>query len=221
MSEIAAKPAEVPEGTGARERILEAACDLIAEDGIDEVRIARVAMRAGASTALVHHYFSTREELLEEALVHSFEMAGDERFNRDPLDSATATEGLKLAIEQCLPLPGSQERDWVLWAELWLRGVRDPGLRPVAARLYGRYRLWIVSVISAGIESGEFNRDTDVEEVADIAMALLDGTGIRALIRDPAMDVGRARAVVWDALVTELGIDASRLAGRPARGTSA
>ena len=63
-----------------RDRILEAACELIAEDGIDEVRIARVAMRAGASTALVHHYFSTREELLEQALIHSFEAAGDDRF---------------------------------------------------------------------------------------------------------------------------------------------
>ncbi len=37
----------------ARDRILEAACAAIAEDGIDDVRIARVAMRAGASTALV------------------------------------------------------------------------------------------------------------------------------------------------------------------------
>ena len=68
------------ERESARERILEAACDLIAAEGIDDVRIARVAMRAGASTALVHHYFSTREELLEQALLHSFEQAGDERF---------------------------------------------------------------------------------------------------------------------------------------------
>ena len=34
---------------------------------VDEVRIARVANRARASTSLVHHYFSTREELLAQA----------------------------------------------------------------------------------------------------------------------------------------------------------
>ena len=112
----------------ARERILEAACDLIAADGIDEVRIARVATRAGASTALVHHYFSTREELLEQALLHSFEQAGDERFGEAPAEAKTATERLAQAIEWCLPLPGSQERDWVLWVELWLRAVRDLSL---------------------------------------------------------------------------------------------
>ncbi len=91
--------------TDARERILEAACDLIASDGIDDVRIARVATRARASTALVHHYFSTREELLAEALVHSFETAGSERFAAAPAGE-DATRGLARAIDACLPLPG-------------------------------------------------------------------------------------------------------------------
>src|SRR6188508_3243506 len=126
-----------------RERILEAACDLIATDGIDEVRIARVATRAGASSALVHHYFSTREELLEQALIHSFDQAGDERFQRPVGAEETATEALARGLAECLPFPGSQEREWVLWVELWLRAVREPGLRPVAARLYGRYREWV------------------------------------------------------------------------------
>src|SRR5919201_3964157 len=145
------------EAQSAPERILEAACDLIAAEGIDEVRIARVATRAGASTALVHHYFSTREELLEQALIHSFELAGDERFQKPAGATETATEALARGISQCLPFPGSQERDWVLWVELWLRAVREPELRPVAARLYSRYREWMADLIRAGIASGEFS----------------------------------------------------------------
>src|SRR3954447_16820645 len=101
----------------APERILDAACDLIAAEGIDEVRIARVATRAGASTALVHHYFSTREELLEQALIHSFEQAGDERLQRPPAPEEPATEALARGMGECLPLPGPQEREWVLWVE--------------------------------------------------------------------------------------------------------
>ncbi len=133
----------------ARERILEAACDLIASDGIDDVRIARVATRAGASSALVHHYFSTREELLAQALVHSFESAGDERFGDRARRAARERHGgLALAIESCLPLPGAQERDWTLWVELWLRAVRDPELRHVAADLYRRYREWFAAAIA-------------------------------------------------------------------------
>src|SRR3954464_5134893 len=92
----------------APERILEAACDLIAAEGIDEVRIARVTTRAGASTALVHHYFSTREELLEQALIHSFEQAGDERFQRPSDTEESATEALARGIGECLPLARPQ-----------------------------------------------------------------------------------------------------------------
>jgi AcrR family transcriptional regulator len=205
--------AETAESTRAettRERILEAACELIAADGIDDVRIARVATRAGASTALVHHYFSTREELLEQALIHSFEAAGDERFGEGQGEAVSPTDRLAAAIRECLPEPGSQEREWVLWVELWLRAVRDPALQPVAARLYERYREWMAGLIEAGVEAGEFE-PVDPGEVADHAMALLDGAGLRALIRDPAMDLERARAVVAERLAAELGIDAAAL----------
>jgi len=195
----------------APERILDAACDLIAAEGIDEVRIARVAQRAGASTALVHHYFSTREELLEQALIHSFEQAGDERFQRRADAEETATQALARGLAESLPFPGPQEREWVLWVELWLRAVREPALRDVAARLYGRYRDWLTGLIRAGIETGEFSADADPNSLADLAMALLDGTGIRALIEDPEMDVERARALVAERLAAELGLDPGSL----------
>jgi AcrR family transcriptional regulator len=197
-----------------QERILEAACDLIAAQGIDEVRIARVATRAGASTALVHHYFSTREELLEQALIHSFERVGEGRFPEGNGEVASATAGLARAIRECLPEPGQPQRDWVLWVELWLRAVREPALRPVAARLYERYRSWMEALIRAGIQSGEFRADVDVGAVADLAMALLDGTGVRALLADPAMDVEAARDLVAERLAPPLGIEAAALKER-------
>lgn len=193
-------------------RILNAACELIAEDGIDEVRIARVAQRAGASTALVHHYFQTREELLEQALIHSFENAGDERFGQEAAPgTVTATEALATAIRESLPYPGGQRREWVLWVELWLRAVRDEDLRPIAARMYERYRNWMADVIRAGVETGEFSAEVDVEVIADRAIALLDGTGVRALFADPAMDVEAARATVAAGLAADLGVPADEL----------
>jgi AcrR family transcriptional regulator len=200
------------ERESARERILEAACDLIAAEGIDDVRIARVAMRAGASTALVHHYFSTREELLEQALLHSFEQVGDERFADAEGETATATAALAEAIEECLPRPGRYERDWVLWVELWLRAAREPDLRPLAARLYARYHEWLEDVLKRGIESGEFKAPADLPALTDRAMALLDGLGLRALLHDPTMDIDAARAQVADFLAGPLGIDAKDLA---------
>jgi AcrR family transcriptional regulator len=196
-----------------RDRILDAAVELIASEGIDDVRIARVATRAGVSTALVHHYFDTREELLTEALLHSFQLAAEERFGEPEEEPSeeTATDALARAIRTSLPEPGEPERDWVLWVELWLRAVRDPELKPVAAVLYARYRSWLADVIQAGIDSGEFER-VDAEAVADHAMALLDGFGLRALLRDPRMDLERARLTIAEILAPELGVDPAALA---------
>jgi AcrR family transcriptional regulator len=169
-----------------RERILDAAINRIAADGIDGVRIARIAMDAGVSTALIHYHFETREALLAEALEHSFYRAGD-----------TRTEGpqrLRDMIDQCLPLPGEQEQDWVLWVELWLRAVRHPELRPTAAELYARMHDWFRDAIEAEYP------ELDADATADRILALIDGYGIRALLGDPGMPLQRAREAVWDAL---------------------
>ncbi|MGK2955443.1 MAG: TetR/AcrR family transcriptional regulator [Solirubrobacterales bacterium] len=196
----------------ARDRILEAACEVIAAEGIDDVRIARVAMRAGASTALVHHYFSTREELLEEALMHSYELAAEDRFGQ-PIDpDATATDRLKVMIDECLPLEGMQRNEWTLWVELWLRATRDDALKPMATRLYENYREWMLEVIRFGVKSGEFKTD-DAEASADVAIGLLDGLGVRALIDDPDMDVDRVRILAASRIATELGLEPSSLTG--------
>ncbi len=196
--------------TNARDRILEAACAAIAEDGIDDVRIARVAMRAGASTALVHHYFSTREELLEQALMQSYELAAEDRFGQ-PVDSgASATERLKVMIDECLPFEGRQQQEWILWVELWLRAARDDAMRPLAERLYASYRDWLLAVIRYGVERGEFKVE-DPEESTDVAIGLLDGLGVRPLIGDPDMDVDKARVLAATRIARELGIDPEAL----------
>ena len=181
----------------ARERILDAAVERIASDGIDAVRIARIAMDARVSTALVHYHFATREALLAEALEHSFETAGEVREE----SSSDPAIRLKAMIDQCLPLPGELERDWVLWVELWLRAVRHPELRPTAAKLYARMNVWF----RTAIEEGGFG-DVDSAAIADRTLALIDGFGVRALLGDPEMPLERARTEVWDALAGDLGL---------------
>jgi AcrR family transcriptional regulator len=190
---------------GARERILAAAVELIATDGIDGVRIARIAMDAGVSTSLVHYHFETREALLEQALEYSYEFAGDVRIGDEEGDAPDHTRKLAAMIEQCLPYPGQLERDWILWVELWLRAVRHAELRPTAGGLYGRMRAWFAEAIAAGAAAGEFAAGADPERTADRLLALCDGYGVRALLGD--LTVERAREEVWAAISDQLGVD--------------
>ena len=190
---------------GARERILAAAVERIASDGIDDVRIARIAMDAGISTSLVHYHFETREALLEQALEYSYELAGDVRIGDEDGDAPDHTGKLAAMVDQCLPYPGQLERDWILWVELWLRAVRHAELRPTAAGLYARMRAWFAEAIAAGVAAGEFDASVDPERTADRLLALCDGYGVRALLGD--LPVEQARAEVWAAISEQLGVD--------------
>jgi AcrR family transcriptional regulator len=187
----------------ARRRILDAAVRRIASEGIDGVRIARIAMDAGVSAALVHYHFESRDALLVEALEHSYEIAGDTRVP-DP-DDAPASVRLAAIIDNSLPTPPGLRDDFLLWVELWLRASRQPELSEIAAALYGRLHEWAASCIQDGIDAGEFNA-VDVRRTADHLLALLDGYGVRALFGDPAMPAPRAREEIWAALAPTLGL---------------
>ena len=194
------------ERAGARRRILDAAVARIAREGIDEVRIARIAMDAGVSAALVHYHFDSREALLVEALEHSYELAGDVRTS-DVADGAPAAERLRAIIDSCLPVPGPQRDDWLLWVELWLRAARHPELGEAATRLYGRLHEWFCDSIAFGIASGEF-QPVDPDQLTDTLLALIDGFGLRVLIGDTAVDLDRARAEIWAFAAQQLGLEA-------------
>jgi AcrR family transcriptional regulator len=194
----------VSTGGDTRARILDAAVRRIAREGIDEVRIARIATDAGVSPALVHYHFDSRQALLVEALEHSYELAGSSR--AVAAGDGPASERLAAMIEVCLPLPGDQRDDWVLWVELWLRAARHPELAPTAARLYSRLHEWFRTVLEEGVAAGEFAAGTDIERLTDRLLAAIDGYGLRALIGDGAMPVERARAEVSSIAAEALGL---------------
>ena len=215
----------------ARERILRAAVELIAERGIGGARIAQVAKAAGVSTALVHYHFDTRETLLAETLDYAFDVAsavhlrpaGENGENGDEADGSAAKR-LADVVEQSLPTTDPARREWQLWAELWLGAARDPSLRPIAAQMYARYRTWIAAAIAEGVAAGEF-APVDPAQTADLAMALIDGLGLRVLLGDPSMPLDRARDRIGEILARELHIPAGQLPfaaasahGRAARG---
>ena len=171
-----------------------------------------MATRAGVSTALVHHYFSTREELLDQALLHSFELAADERFG-DEADAAPKSATQALAAGD----PHLACRSWASPSASGCCGSScgcgrraTPSCSRWRRSLYERYRAWLGAVIEAGVEAGEFTAD-DPERVADHAIALLDGLGLRALLRDPEMDLERAQRTIAELLAPELGLNPGSL----------
>ncbi len=194
-----------PRARPARQRILAAAVRRIAREGIEGVRIARIAMDAGVSPSLVHYHFATREALLAEALDYSYNYAEERRISSGSEAASSHAERLESMLEGCLPVSTELHDDWLLWLELWHQAARNEQLRPIAGELYSRLHAWFADEIGAGVAAGEFGR-CDPDEVADRILALLDGVGVRTIIGDPQMTLTRARQTVRTAVARELGL---------------
>jgi AcrR family transcriptional regulator len=195
---------ETTKGAGTKAKILGAAVALLAEGGIDAVRIARVARRADVSTGLVHYHFATREMLLAEAVEASFRLAPEVRLSTK-YGAGPVVDRLRRKVEESLPFPGRRVTEWGLWVELWVRAVREPALRAPATEVYRRLHRSMRDLIVEGAEAGEYVV-SDPDRVADRTLALIDGFGLRALLGDPRMPVERAAEQIWAVLAVELGI---------------
>ena len=204
-----------------RDQMLIAASHLIAERGFSDTRIADVAERVGASSALVIYYFKTKDSLLTEALRWS-----ESSFYSSVEEMLQETPALKDRIENlvaaCLPVADETPDDWGLWFDLWAQAFRHPEIAKDRIELDQRWRDTIAGVVREGQESGEVGA-VDAESFAITFSALLDGLSIQVALRDPVVDPERAFRIAMEFASRELEVDwapkrrARRGSARPRR----
>ena len=189
-----------------RETILNAACEVIAEIGFENVRMRIVAERARVSTAALHYHFDTREKLFAEALRYSFDHTGQDVYEaRSANDSAT--NRLARIITASLPTTENLRREWAMYQELWCRANREPQSRAVAIELNRAQQGWIEETLADGIASGEF-KACDTAAHARLISSLCDGFGVQLMYGNPSLTIDSARSTIWAQVAGELGISA-------------
>ena len=115
-----------PSNEARRNQMLRAAAELICERGFGETRIADVAKRANASSALIIYYFGTRDRLLVDALRYSEQNFYDSA-EKMLAEIDSASERLSLLVRwTCAPentgdVPGA----WG-WFDLWAQASGTP-----------------------------------------------------------------------------------------------
>lgn len=189
-----------------RTQMLHAAAELIGERGFGDTRIADVARRAKASSALVIYYFGTRERLLVDALRYSeenFYAAAKEMLTEVP----SARERLSLLVHwTCVPeTAGDIHGAWGLWFDLWSQAYRHPEVKQDRVELDGKWRNLIVDVVRAGQADGDIG-NVDARAFALTFAALLDGLSIQVALDDPEIDPDTAYTIAMGFAERELGL---------------
>jgi AcrR family transcriptional regulator len=175
-----------------RERMLQAAVEVICERGFSDTRISDVAKLTKASPAVVIYYFGTKDGLLTEAMRYSedlFYTAAEELLAT--LD--TAREKLEALVRvTCFQmLAGEIPGAWGLWFDLWVQAFRHPEVAKDRAEFDRRWSATIAGVVVGGQASGEL-AEVDIEEFVIAFAALLDGLSIQVALRDELITSDRA-----------------------------
>ncbi len=112
------------ESSAVRARLLDAAVRLFAEQGVAGTTVAEIAAAAGVTSAMVHYYFKTKDQLLDavvaEKLVGEFIAFVADAIARDASDPLALVERLVWRIVEA-----SDAMPWL--PPLWVREVISEG----------------------------------------------------------------------------------------------
>ncbi|TCP50093.1 TetR family transcriptional regulator [Tamaricihabitans halophyticus] len=196
-----------------RRRIVETAWQLIADQGYARVRIADIAQACGTSTASIHYYFATREEVLNEALRRNVKLAFDRQV-AELHATDNARERLLRLIELQLPSGELLRSEWSVWLQVWNESALNPKMRSLYWDSYDRWFRTIAMTIEDGQRQGAF-RECDANLVTAQLTAMIDGLGIQVLTARPGSSVARMREQVLDFVERNIAAEAVTGAASP------
>ena len=172
-----------------RREIAAAACELVADGGLDTVSLRRIAKHLGSTTGYISHYYVDKNDLLEAAL----RSALTELTTHLGVPSKDLAEWVDTA-SSIMPGNGEHERFWrVLTAfqAASLNSTRLSGvLRHYAADNEAALARHLLAVVPAGTP------DAEIRALARSLFAAVAGLGTTSTISPGAFTVEQHRAVI-------------------------
>jgi TetR/AcrR family transcriptional repressor of uid operon len=177
-----------------RERLLDAAARVFELKGYEGATVAQIAREAGVSSGAIYAHYSTKADLLVDAL----------RAHKDRATASLFPPGSRLdAASVLLTLANRLEvRDHeptALLAEALLASRRDAELAQVLAAALGEREQLMAALISRGQAAGELTDDVSSEAAARFALMLGLGS---MLVR--ALDLPTTDPADWAAFIHRL-----------------
>jgi AcrR family transcriptional regulator len=171
--------------------LLNAAAELVIEDGVHSLTLARVGERAGYSRGLATHYFGSKQALLQR-LAHATQSGFV-----PGLDGVPPGLGRLLRlIDGYIGALGQLRMPSRAFLLLWAEAATAADLAAIFRERDEAFRSGLREDITAGITDGTIRPDATPEDVAVAVLAQLRGIGLQRLVDSPAVDTERLRRSV-------------------------
>src|SRR3954466_6927044 len=180
-----------------RRALIDATISAIGARGSLDVTMSEIAGRAGVSSALAHHYFGAKDELLQATMRHILaELALDTRAALraagSPRERVFAVIAVNFSDKQF------SAATIAAWLAFYVEAQRSPELRRLLRVYARRLHANLMSGLAALLPR------PDAEQAAEAIAALIDGLYIRRALMDGVPDADTAIALLHDYLNTKL-----------------
>src|SRR5580692_6321740 len=190
-----------------RRELADAACRVIARNGLGGTTLAHVAQESGWSIGSIRYYFPDKDALIAAALWRVGERI-DERIRRVTAGGMTLNE-LRMTIAELLPLDVSRREEALVILAFMAQAAVEPALAEAAEGAAQRLQEPLAARVAHAVKTGELPARLDAEQEAARLRLLVDGLRVQLVTTPRQTSVSWALAVVDDHFTT--------LAASPAR----
>jgi AcrR family transcriptional regulator len=171
--------------------LLNAAAELIVEEGVHALTLARVGQRASYSRGLITHYFGSKQALLER-------LARATQSGFVPgLDGAPpGLDRLLRLIDGYIGALGQMRMPNRAFLLLWAEAATAPELARIFRERDEAFRADLGEDVEAGIADGTVRPDAAADDVAVAVLGQLRGIALQRLVDSQAVDTQRLRRSV-------------------------
>ena len=181
-----------------RRALIDAAISAIGERGSLDVTMSDIAGRAGVSSALAHHYFGAKGDLLEATMRHLLADLG-----RDSItalgQAQTPRERVSAVIAVNFSAGQFRQETIQAWLAFYVEAQKSTMLR----RLLRVYARRLNSNLLSGL--APLMPRAEAERMAEAIAAMIDGLYIRRALKDGLPNPASAAALVEDFVEAKLG----------------
>ncbi|MBX3571364.1 MAG: transcriptional regulator BetI [Mesorhizobium sp.] len=180
-----------------RRALIDATVAAIGEHGSLDVTMSQIAGRAGVSSALAHHYFGAKDDLLRATMRSLLADLGREL--RSALHrAATPRERLSAIVAVNFSAHQFGEEVVAAWLAFYVEAQRSPEMR----RLLTVYARRLHSNLTAALT--EVMPRSEAIHAAEGIAAMIDGLYIRRALKNAAPDPASAIALVEDYIALQI-----------------
>jgi AcrR family transcriptional regulator len=154
-----------------RRLIVEAAFKALAQDGFEGLRTRDIAASIGINSATLHHYFETKQDLIEGIAAHLEQRLRTERAPPTAQEGPADLDPFARQFEDLVFYQSEAPDLLAVYREFVTRAPRDAAIRALVDKLHAHWKASIVAALAQAQAQSVLRADIDLDAAAGLVLS--------------------------------------------------